>query len=263
MKIIQISDLHLVAPGETVHRLDPLARLRAAIDDINRHHADAALVVASGDLADRGQPSAYRALAEVLETLVPPYRLMIGNHDDRAAFRAAFPGAPGDRAGFVQGRVETPAGWVVLLDTVADGAGHRGAYCKRRAAWLAETLAAIDDGRPRYLFLHHPPFAIGIPALDKIRLLEPEAFIRALNGARPPRHMFFGHVHRPVAGSWRGIPWSAVKSLAHQIALEFTSAERMPYSHDAPGYAVILLEEESVTVHFHDFLDQRPLQDSR
>ena len=38
MKIIQVTDLHLVTPGQTLCGLDPLARLQACIADINQNH---------------------------------------------------------------------------------------------------------------------------------------------------------------------------------------------------------------------------------
>jgi 3',5'-cyclic-AMP phosphodiesterase len=39
MKLIHITDTHLVEPGLKLYGLDPKARLDAAIADINRHTA--------------------------------------------------------------------------------------------------------------------------------------------------------------------------------------------------------------------------------
>ena len=55
MKIIQVTDLHLVKPGATLCGLDPLARLQACITDINQNHCDAELVIFTGDLSDTGE----------------------------------------------------------------------------------------------------------------------------------------------------------------------------------------------------------------
>ena len=41
MKLIHITDLHLMPPGELLWGLDPFARLDAALTDIAAHHADA------------------------------------------------------------------------------------------------------------------------------------------------------------------------------------------------------------------------------
>ena len=80
IKLIHVTDLHLVEPGERLFGLDPLAQLESCIDHINRNHPDTDLVVFSGDLTDDGAPSAYAALADRLTTLKPPFRLMLGNH---------------------------------------------------------------------------------------------------------------------------------------------------------------------------------------
>ena len=251
MKLIQVSDLHFVPPGTRLFGIDPRERLAAAIADINEKHADAELCLFTGDLADHGAPAAYEALREALGALRPPYRLLIGNHDDRANFRRVFPDAPTDGDGFVQTVVRTGAGDLILLDTHEPETGA-GSFCAARQAWLRARLAEAD-GRPAYVFMHHPPFDIGIPTLDKIRLIEPEGFAAALDGG-DVRHIFFGHVHRPVSGSWRGIPYSALRATVHQVPLDFAPRRTMPYSYEPPTYAVILIEDECTVVHLHDYL---------
>ena len=62
-------------------------------------------------------------------------------------------------------------------------------------------------------------------------------------------------VHRPIAGSWRGIPHSTLRGTNHQVPLDFDAVEVVPKSHEPPAYAVVFLEEGQTTVHFHDYLD--------
>ena len=145
MKLIQVSDLHFVPAGMHLLGLDPRARLEAAIADINRHHGDAELCLFTGDLTDNGQPEAYAALRETLAALQVPYRLTIGNHDDRDNFLRAFPEAPRDEHGFVQSDVSTDAGHVVVLDTNWPGQ-HAGSFCAKRQAWLKARLQAAAGG---------------------------------------------------------------------------------------------------------------------
>jgi len=255
MKLIQISDLHLVPPGVRLFGLDPQARLEAAIADINAHHGDAELCLFTGDLADHGTPEAYDALRETLAALRVPYRLTIGNHDDRTAFQRAFPEAPRDAHGFVQTVVTTGAGAIVVLDTHEPGQVS-GSFCAKRQAWLRARLAEAT-GRPAYLFMHHPPLDIGIPSLDRIGLVDKQGFAAALEGAGAGgvRQIFFGHVHRPVSGSWRGIPYAALCSLVHQVPFDLVTEDPVPYDHAPPAYNVILLDGENTVVHHHEFLD--------
>ncbi|PSJ60846.1 phosphodiesterase [Pseudaminobacter soli (ex Li et al. 2025)] len=249
MKLIQVTDLHLVNPGEKHFGLDPLARLEACIADINRNHADADLVVFSGDLTDRGEAIAYEALKQRLATLVPPYRLMIGNHDDRAVFLEAFPEAA-DENGFIQTHLDLPHGRVLLLDTVEQGQ-IEGRLCDSRLAWLDERLGEAE-GRPAYVFTHHPPFDIHMPTLDELKLMDHAALYDVLARHGAVRHIFSGHVHRPVGGSWRGIPISTIRGTNHQSALVFSGDYQT--STEPPAYAVIIASEDSVVVHHHDFL---------
>jgi len=245
-KIVQVSDLHLVAPGERLFGLDPLARLEDCIEDINRNHADADLVVFSGDLTDRGEASAYAALAERLASLAAPFRLMVGNHDDRAAFISAFPDAPAE-GGFVQSRLDMAAWRLVLLDTLEPG--HvEGRLCAERLGWLDDALAGAERV---LLFMHHPAFPIGVPALDDSRLADAGGIGALLARHGNVRHIFAGHVHRFASGIWGGIPFATLRGTNHQSALTFTGPHDVSF--EPPAYAVILAERDNVTVHFHEF----------
>jgi 3',5'-cyclic-AMP phosphodiesterase len=254
LKFMHLTDTHLVAPGETLYGLDPQARLRAAIASINTEHADAAFAVVTGDLAHRGEPAAYAALREDLARLAMPVHLLIGNHDDRRHFRAAFPRTRVDAEGFVQYAFDAGGVRFVCLDSNEPGVSW-GVFCARRAAWLAETLATSGDA-PVYLFIHHPPFPIGIGAMDRIGLREPAHLEAAIAPHRARiRHLFFGHLHRPIAGSWNGIPISTLRGTNHQVALALRDSDRVPGSHEPPAYGVVLADASQTIVHFHDFAD--------
>ncbi|MBZ9796393.1 phosphodiesterase [Mesorhizobium sp. ES1-4] len=247
MKIIQLSDPHLTIPGGRLHGSDPLARLEICLADIGRNHADADLVVISGDLTNDGERAAYAALREALAGFGPPCRLMLGNHDDRALFLEMFPKAPAER-GFVQSFFDGSEGRLILLDTL--DSGHvEGRLCAARLDWLDEKLREARD-RPVYLFMHHPPFRIHMPVLDAVKLADADAFHDVLSRHGNVRHIFAGHVHRLIAGSWRGIPVSTLRGTNHQTALDFSDSWRL--GNEPPAYAVIFVDADGVIVHFHD-----------
>jgi len=255
MKLIQITDLHLTAPGVTLFDIDPHERLRLCLADVARCHRDAELVVITGDLAHHGDPAAYGSLHEALDGFPLPTRLLIGNHDDRANFRACFPDAPVDADGFVQSVIDTGGSRLVFLDTHEPGT-HQGHYCARRRNWLGQQCEGAS-GRPIYVFMHHPMDDVAYRPMDEIGLAEKDAFRDVLRG-HDIRHVFAGHVHRPICGSWRGIPFSMLRGLNHQVWLDFSVASGIPCSLEPPAYAVILIDEHNVVVHLHDFLDQSP-----
>jgi len=256
MKLIHVTDPHLVEPGEQLYGLDPERRFAGFVDSVNRENPDADLCLVTGDLADVGEAAAYRALRGHLERLQVPWRVLIGNHDNREIFRTCFPEAPVDGAGFVQDAIATDAGTLLLLDTLEPGVAA-GGYCATRRAWLAERLGESEG--PVLLAMHHPPFDVGIPRLDRIGLQDQAAFAETLlPHAGRIRHIFFGHLHRPVSGSWHGIPFSTLRATAHQTALHFDVREDIPGCHEPPAYAVVLVRDDAVIVHGHDYLDRSP-----
>jgi len=254
MKFIHLTDPHFAPPGKLLYGLNPREGLDAAVADINARHVDADLVVVTGDLTHWGEPAAFDNLADSLAPLQLPVQLLIGNHDHRETFRAHFPSQPVDSNGFIQSALETPAGLFLFLDTVMAGSSA-GEYCEKRAAWLADTLAAAPKDRAVFLFMHHQPFLLGIPAADRIGFPDPAALRAAITPHLGRiRHLFFGHIHRPVCGSWLGIPFSTLRGTSHQVWLDFES-EHLYGSHEPPAYGVVLVGDDSVVVHSHDFRD--------
>lgn len=256
MKIIQITDPHLIGHSGELYGRDPLARLNNCLEDIVADHADAAFCVITGDLADKGDAASYQALQDAIKTLPMPCHLLIGNHDSRQTFTEVFPNVPRDRNGYIQSVVTINGARFIFMDT-NDPGEHSGCYDPPRLDWLQEQLTQ-GHGEPTYLFMHHPPFDVGIPSLDRIKLRNPEKLGQTVE---PPgnhvRHLFLGHVHRPISGSWRGIPFSTLPSLHHQVPLDFQSTDEVPRSNEPPAYAVIFIDETQTTVHFHNFLGCR------
>ena len=258
MKLIHITDTHFVAPGLSLYGLDPRARLDAAIADINVHHADAELVVITGDLTHWGEVEAYRNFLHCVRALHMPYVVLVGNHDRRAACLDVLSAAPQDANGFVQGWRETSRGRFVFLDTL-DETSHAGQLCERRLAWLSRALADAPPHQPVFLFMHHPPFEVGVHQMDRIALAERAAFAAIIKPHKARiRHVFFGHVHRPISGSWMGIPFSTLRGTNHQVWFDLSPDAPHLSSHEPPAYAIVLIGEETVVIHTHDYLDSNP-----
>lgn len=256
MKLIHITDTHIRPAGGTIYGLDPAARLSAVVADVRRRHRDAELVVITGDLADAGEPEAYALLRQILAPLPMPVRLLLGNHDRRAAFRAAFPEVPVDEHGYVQSVIDGPedVGRLIFLDTLEDRT-IGGVLCDRRLGWLAARLS--DAGaKPVTLFLHHPPLPIGVPHFGPICLHDPERFL-ALLRSHPGgvRHLFVGHLHLPFSGTIRGgLPITAARSSNHLMSVDFEDPGAR-WIAGSPAYNVVILERDAVFVHPIDRID--------
>ena len=256
MKFVHLTDPHMVAGDGRLYGVSPRDRLLPAVADINAHHGDAAFVIVTGDLTNDGGVDSYRTLREVLAGLAVPYHLALGNHDRRDGFRAVFAETPADEDGFAQYVFEVDGRAFVVLDTLEEGRND-GVLCPRRLDWLDGVLAA-RRGHPVYLFLHHPPLRVGLGGMDRISLVQSDALADVLARHDPPRHLFFGHLHRPVHGTWRGIPFSCHRAIGHQIAFRLTEADGFVGSLEPPEYAVVLLNGDDTVIHVHDYVDASP-----
>ena len=94
--------------------------------------------------------------------------------------------------------------------------------------------------------------------VDKIRLIEADAFADMLKYGRDIRHVFYGHVHRMTYVNWRGTPFTSLPSLNHQIPLNAASVDG-EFCDEPPAYGVVLIEDDQLTVHFNTFLQRNPL----
>lgn len=258
MKLIHITDLHLVPPGQTLWGLDPFARFDAALNDIAAHHADASLCAITGDLTEKGEAAAYELLKERLARFPIATHLMLGNHDDRANYLKVFGGA--DSSGYVQHAITREGCRLIFLDTLKGPPSSAGLYDAPRREWLRTELAA-SRGMPVYLFMHHPPFDIGHALMDLIKLEDAEEFARLLLG-HDVRHIFFGHAHRTISGAWNGIGFSALPSLNHQLPLIGGSIDTV-YSDEPPMYAAVTISSGMTVIHSDAYLHRAPARMER
>lgn len=255
MKLIHLTDLHLMPQGEMLWGLDPYARFDAALDDIAALHADADLCAITGDLTEKGGIAAYEMLKERLARFPIETHLIPGNHDDRASYRTVFGGS-----GYVQHAVRREGAHLLFLDTLKGPPSSAGLYDAPRRAWLTAQLGKAQ-GAPVYLFMHHPPFDIGHSLMDMIKLEDAEGFAALLRG-HDIRHIFFGHAHRTISGMWNGIGFSALPSLNHQLPLVGGAVDTV-YSDEPPMYAVVTITPAMTLVHSDAFLHRAPARMAR
>lgn len=163
MRIVQLSDLHL-RPLPLCSGVDPWLAWRAALDRVAGLKPAPDLLLLSGDLADDGAAPTYARLAASLATAGWPHALLPGNHDDRRAMRAAFPGQGWADENRLCRRVDRGELTLLLLDTLVPGA-EWGEFGDAQRAWLD---AHCPDDRRVVVAMHHPPCALGIAGMDRI-----------------------------------------------------------------------------------------------
>jgi len=91
MLIAQISDPHIVAPGQKAYGIAPTADyLMDCIEHINQQYPAPDLVLIIGGICNSGQKEELSHAASLLQKLRCPYYLVPGNHDDRNEFWDQF-----------------------------------------------------------------------------------------------------------------------------------------------------------------------------
>lgn len=253
MKIVWLSDLHLVSRGGLLYGRDPEKQLQVAIDNINTHHADATYCVLSGDLVDDPGTEVYNLLAEKLSGLKIPYLPMVGNHDDREMVKACLSVPELNSGSFIQ-YVVMAGGWrLIMLDTVKSGQMD-GEICDERLQWLRAELEK-DQKSPTLIFSHHPLLPLNLPMQDQESLKSGEQLLSVLQAANNVRHWCFGHVHRPVSGSFDNLGFTAMQSIAIQAPLPYPAWDWESFrpADELPAFGIIHLARKSAVVHFQQF----------
>ena len=263
MLIAQMTDIHIgFAPDEKPEELNRVrfrATLQRVLDGPNRPD----MLILSGDLTDRGDIDSFEKTAALLADCPCPVWPMMGNHDSREGLLQAFPQA-GTDGGFVHYVVEGEGLRIVLLDTFEPGR-HGGAFCEARAEWLTARLDEAPD-TPTLIFMHHPPVVSGIEWMDP----EPgegwiQRFGDVVGGRRQIVAIHCGHLHRPLATVFRGIPLGVTPSIAPLVAMDLrpidpeTPDGRDLITTEPPTYALHRWDGRNLVTHYERVSDWRVL----
>lgn len=235
MLIAQITDIHLGFdqndPNErNRQRLDALLKALAALEP----RPD--LLLMTGDLTEMGDDLSYARLKEAIAGLPFPVYPMVGNHDDRDAFRRNFPGfGPADA--FIQYAIEDYPVRILALDTLV-AIRHGGSLCEARVAWLRDRLDEQPE-RPTLIALHHPPVETGLSWMSE----SPDApwmarLANVVSGRGNVVALIAGHLHRPMVTRFAGTVLAACAASAPQLALDLGTIDQ-----DVPDGRPMIMDE--------------------
>ena len=234
--IAQVSDLHIKAAGRLSYRVvDTAAMLAACVRHLLALPQVPDVVVFTGDLTDFGRAEEYAVLRELLAPLPMPVYLIPGNHDERAAMRAAFPEHRYlfQSPQFIQYVVEDHPVRIIGLDSVVPGQGG-GLLCAERLAWLEARLAE-QPARPTLLLLHHPPFRTFIGHMDDQGLENAAGLAEVVRRHPQVERLLCGHLHRAIETRFAGTIACTVPSPAHQVALDLAADAESRFVMEPPA----------------------------
>jgi 3',5'-cyclic-AMP phosphodiesterase len=220
MWIAQVSDTH-IRPHDVLYQgtVDSNAMFATAVRQINALDPLPDLVLLTGDIVDEGQPAEYAMARELLSVLQVPLRIIPGNQDERSACRAAFRdhvylpvtgqfSYVDDRSGPVR---------IVALDVTLPGR-HHGEVGDDALRWLDGVLAS-DRDRPTLLMMHQPPFACGVPYIDKYCCRGGDRLATVIARYPAVERIVCGHVHRQMQLRFAGTVLCTAPSTTTAIAL--------------------------------------------
>jgi 3',5'-cyclic-AMP phosphodiesterase len=193
MRVVQITDTHVPAGDRdqtvlemlcAVETVDPVVNLQIVLDDIRALDPAPALVLATGDLADRGHPASYRRLREMLEPLDIPVYASPGNHDLADELARHLPG--GNVA--VVDSFERD-GWQFVF---ADSGNTEWGELSREQVQALDRVMSERTVDNVVLCIHHPPVAVHA-VMPAPQFLADD--LAPLLRAHPVRAVVSGHVH--------------------------------------------------------------------
>jgi 3',5'-cyclic AMP phosphodiesterase CpdA len=244
MLIAQISDVHVQEKGiGKIAGVNCNDALSAAIREVSGFSPAPDAVIITGDLTHRGQIAEYETLAHLLEQLKIPYYLLLGNHDERNAFRKVFGQLPyiAQDQKFCHYVVEDYQLRIIALDTTV-GEHHHGELCPTRLTWLEEQLQNAPE-KPTMIFMHHPPVRVGIDWMDGIGLLSGAAELADIVRRWPQvRGIHCGHIHRTIQSGIGGVPVGVAPSTCFAVSLDLSPE----------GPAMIIAEPPGMHIHYWD-----------
>lgn len=207
--VLHISDTHLVSAGGLLHgTVDADRNLRELFARLVDSTARPEAIVFSGDLTENGSPDAYARLREIVEPAARELGAQViwvmGNHDDRAAFRTALldedaVDGPIDRVLHIDGLR------IIAIDSTVPGS-HHGEITAEQREWLAEQLRTpAPDGT--LLTMHHPPIPSPLELASLIELRDQHLLAEVVAGT-DVRGILAGHLHYSSHSTFAGIPVS-------------------------------------------------------
>jgi 3',5'-cyclic AMP phosphodiesterase CpdA len=216
--LIHVSDPHFLAGGARLGgRYDVEENFARTLDAIRRVHPHPAAIVVTGDLADLGEPDAYRRLRAAVEPVAAELDTVVvwvaGNHDERPALRAGLLDLePTEEP--VTGVWDLDGLRLIALDTSVPG-WHHGDLDRAQLDWLARIL---DEPAPHgtLLAMHHPPLPSHLPLFDILELQHQDELAAIIRGT-DVRGILAGHLHYSAHGMFAGVPVSVSSATCYTM----------------------------------------------
>lgn len=224
--IIHVSDPHFLAGGSRLGgRYDVESNFARTLDAIRNVHPHPAAIVITGDLADLGEPDAYRRLRTAVEPVASelgaPVVWVAGNHDERPALREGLLDQEPSQDP-ITGVWDLDGLRLIALDTSVPG-WHHGDLDDGQLAWLADVLREPAP-HGTLLAMHHPPLPSHVPLFDILELRHQDELAEVIRGS-DVRGILAGHLHYSAHGTFAGVPVSVSSATCYTMNVARPAAD--------------------------------------
>jgi Icc protein len=215
--ILHLSDTHFVRDGGLLHdRVDSDKNLAELFEGFEKSNTRPEAIVFTGDLADAGDPDAYRRLRELVEPAAERLGAQViwvmGNHDERVAFRKGLLDQDADDSEPVDRVFDINGLRIIALDSTVPG-HHHGEISEEQLTWLADVLATpAPDGT--LIALHHPPVPSPLGLLALVELKDQDRLAEIIRGT-DVRGVLGGHLHYSTHSTFAGVPVSVASATCY------------------------------------------------
>lgn len=250
MRVLQLSDIHLRGDNRLSFRVvDTRHCLEVMVAHLKSLEQQPDCIVITGDLADNGDPGAYRILRETLVFPGIPIYALPGNHDHRDRMREILPEwcpvTTEDMEPYICYAQDVGPFQLVAIDTMQPGS-HSGHCHPQVATWLERVLAKRPD-MPTLLFMHHPPFLTGLGVMDEP--FENQDILAGIIRKNPQTRLCCGHMHRTIMTQWMGCVAMTAPSVSMQIELDLSKSGGDEFRMETPGYLLHHWHEGACNTH--------------
>ena len=276
-----ISDTHLY-PAKVNDRF--VRAIVKAVDDVNNLDPQPDFVLFGGDLAQLGQKEELDLGAQILKTLKPPVRMMVGEHDwflDMGDHWRALFGAENyafDHKGvhfvtimsvqekdFWTARGMTPMERMKTVAGLDNGVQSRFEVGDAGREWLKNDLAKVDKATPLVVFSHSPLYKYYRPwnfwtedADDVQAILQPFQNVTVIHGHT---HQLLTnrigniHFHGMLSTAW---PWPYAPEGLPKLTIQQNRAD--PFDQfDGCGDGTIDVMESGLVNALYNLWDRNPV----
>lgn len=248
MRIIQLTDLHIVKSGFAFREADSAQNLTQTIDYILRYDLRPDATVITGDVTNDGAIESYRTVQKELSRLQCPCYILPGNHDNRENLKRVFGefgcvDAPADLND--ANLLETKEASLLFLDSTIPGKSY-GGISQASLTWLKNHLP--DKQRTTLVFLHHAPFKTGYTLMDEPFVGESE--LLEMLRDRENTIVCCGHIHTGIVVRYAGTLCVACPPVSMMMSPDFSPAEGDTFYTGPASFAIHEITERQIRSYF-------------